>query len=262
MATIPTTIRPDGFETYTDAKKRLAHKVRLLRKGNRHQIRLATKLERCRKGNRCDSGACDYCVGAFRLRLYRNSLPIFAARSNWTRASVIPAGMLVPVGELANIDLRALASMIDKRLERSSLRHRIVFVGIDVSLNLQDNKILGWQFHLYILVEGENSVRLREAIKAAFPPELTAKVPYDFDEVNDPSNRITYLFKAIFKRRSRYATANGQARTKSLPLKGPKLRELVTFLDQYPIGERLILRGIRRNGSRLVIINKQPKPSK
>jgi hypothetical protein len=37
---------------------------------------------------------------------------------------------------------------------------------------------------------------------------------------------------------------------------GQTLRELLPFLDQYPIGARLILRGIRRNGSRLVIINK------
>src|ERR1035437_10081583 len=115
-----------------------------------------------------------------------------------------------------------------------------------------------------MLIEGENTLRLREAIKAAFPPppEPIAWVPYDFDEVNDPSNRITYLFKAIFKRRSRYTDANGRPRTKGLPLKGPELRELLPFLDQYPIPARLILRGIRRNGSRLVIINRQTKASK
>src|ERR1017187_4070014 len=170
----------------------------------------------------------------------------------------IPASFLIRVNELSNVNLSALASKIKKRLARSSLRNRLAFVGIDISLNLQDNEILGWQFHLYILIEGENTLRLQEAIKAAFPPppELTAPVPYKFDEVNDPSNRITYLFKAIFKRRSRYTDANGQARTKSLPLKNSDLRELLPFLDQYPIHARLILRGIRRNGSRLVIINK------
>jgi hypothetical protein len=50
--------------------------------------------------------------------------------------------------------------------------------------------------------------------------------------------------------------ANGRSRTKGLPLKDSDLRELLPFLDQHPIGARLILRGIRRNGSRLVIINK------
>ena len=111
--------------------------------------------------------------------------------------------------------------MIDKRLERSSLRRRIVMAGIDISLNLQDNNIIGWQLHLYMLIEGENTLRLREATKAAFPPEPTAPTPYDFDEVNDPSNCVTYLFKAIFKRRSRYTNANHQPEDQEPASKGP-----------------------------------------
>ena len=107
-----------------------------------------------------------------------------------------------------------------------------------------------------MLIEGENSLQLREAIKAAFPPEPTAPLPYKFDEVDDPSECVTYLFKAIFNRRSRYIDVNGHARTRKQSLKGPELRELLLWLDQYPIGARLILRGIRRVGSRLVIINK------
>jgi hypothetical protein len=174
----------------------------------------------------------------------------------------VPLGFLLPFGKLANVELKALGEMIDKRLERSSLRRRIVIAGIDISLNLQDNNIIGWQLHLYMLIEGENTLRLREAVKAAFPPERTAPIPYDFDEVNVPSNCVTYLFKAIFKRRSRYITANGRPTTKTQPLKGPELRELLQFLDQRPIGERLILRGIRRNGRTLVIIAKQRKVPK
>ena len=248
--------KPEGFETLAAAKKRCVKKSRILSVGNQLAQQLAEKLGRCQKHNPCNSGDCDFCLGNYRLRLYRQSLAIFAARPNWTRASVIPAGFLKEFDGLPNVNLSALASMIDKRLARSSLRKRLAFVGIDISLNLQDNEILGWQLHLYILIEGENTLRLQEAIKAAFPPEPTAKVPHKFDEVNDPSNRITYLFKAIFKRRSRYTDANGQARTKSLPLKGSDLRELLPFLDQHPIDARLILRGIRRNGSRLVIIKK------
>jgi len=256
MTTKPTTARPDGFETYAEAKKRLTHKNRVLRKGNRHQRRLAAKLERCRKDHRCGSGACDFCVGTFRACLYRNSLLIFASRPHWTRASVIPARMLIRPGELSNVDLHAIAAKMDKRLERSTLRNRLAFIGIDISFNLQDNKAVGWQLHLYMLIEGRNTLRLQEAIKAAFPSEPTAPAPYDFDEV-EPSSQITYLFKAMFNRRSRYTTAKGQAKTKNQALKGPNLRELLPFLDQYPIGERLILRGIRRNSSRLIIIDKQ-----
>jgi hypothetical protein len=252
---------PDGFETFADAKERRARKIRILSQGEKDQQRLAAQLKRCRKGSRCESGACDVCLRLYRLRLLRRTSPVLSSQLHWTRASVVPAGFLLLLGELMNAELKALGEMIDKRLERSSLRRRIVLAGIDISLNFQDNDVIGWQLHLYMLIEGENTLRLREAIKAAFPPELTAPTPYDFDEVNDPSNCVTYLFKAIFKRRSRYTSANGH-RTKSLPLKGPELRELLQFLDRQSVGERLILRGIRRNGRHLVIIKKQGKASK
>jgi hypothetical protein len=253
--------RPDRFETYADARERRTQKIRILSQGDKDQQRLATKLERCRKGCRCESAACNVCLRLYRLRLFRQTGPMLAARPHWTRASVVPAGFLLPLGELVNVELKALGEMIDKRLERSSLRRRIVLAGIDISLNLQDNNIIGWQLHLYTLIEGENKLRLREAIKAAFSPELTAPTPYDFDQVNDPSNCVTYLFKAIFKRRSRYTSANGH-RTKSLPLKSRELRELLEFLDHNRVGERLSFRGIRRNGRRLVIISKRQKVPK
>ena len=254
MTTISTIAPPDKFETFSEAKERRATKIRILHKGKRPARKLATKLGKCRKGQRCESGACDVCVGRERLKLYRETRPIFAAHSDWTRASVIPAGFLIPVGKLSTVDLKVIVARINKRLERSSLCNRIVIAGIDISLNLQDNVFVGWQLHLYMLIEGENTLRLQEAIKATFPPEPTAPIPHQFSSVSDPTKAITYLFKNIFNRRSRYTNANGQACTKRLPLKGSDLRELLPFLDQYPIGARLILRGIRRNGSRLIVI--------
>ena len=159
------------------------------------------------------------------------------------------------MGKLSTVNLKVIiVARINKRLERSSLCNRIVIAGIDISLNVQDNVLVGWQLHLYVLIEGKNTLRLQEAIKAAFPPEPTAPIPHLFSPVNDSSKAVTYLFKNIFNRRSRYTNAKGQARTKDLPLKASDLRELLPFLDQHPIGARLILRGIRRNGGRLVVI--------
>ena len=258
--TIPTT--PDGFETFAEAKERRAQKIQILGQGGKDQRRLADKLKRCRKGHRCRSGACDVCLRLYRLRLLRQGSRVLAQREHWTRASVVPAGLLFSPGKLTNAELRTLGKRIDKWLERSSLRRRIIIAGIDVSLNLQDNNTSGWQLHLYMLIEGENTLRLQEPIKAAFSPEPTAPIPYDFDEVDAPSNCVTYLFKSIFNRRSRYTTANGRSIVKKQRLKAPELRELLEFLDQRPIGARLILRGVRRNGSHLVIISKRQKVGK
>jgi hypothetical protein len=247
---------PEGFETVAEAKRRRAAKIRILANGTPEEQQLGVRLSQSGNKFRYKSGACDISVGLFRLWLYRRALPILSARPHWTRASVIPAGFLIPYGELTSVDLQAIAKVIDKRLERSSLRNRIIIIGIDISLNVQDNKIVGWQLHLYLLIEGEDSTPFREAIKAAFPPEPTADEPYKFKDVTDAESAITYLFKSIFNRRSCYRAANGRPRTSKQSLKGPDIRELMVFLDRFPIGARLILRGLRQNGKRLTLMKR------
>jgi hypothetical protein len=257
MPTTAATMIPRDFETYAEAKDRRAKKIRLLAQGNQHRQRLAAKLRQCRKANRCNSGACDICVGNFRLKLYRQTRSIFDSRPHWTRASVIPSGLLIQYAGLPKVDLIAIGKLIDKRLERSSLKKRLVMAGIDISLNLQDNDIIGWQLHLYLLIEGEDTLQLREAVKAAFPSEPTAPKPHEFRPVTNFAKAITYLFKSTFKRRSRYTNAKGQASTRDQPLKGPDLMQLLPFLDRHPICARLILRGIRRNGGTFSLVKRR-----
>ena len=116
MAIIPTSnIAPDGFETLAQARDRRAYKIAVLRGGNGQQQQLAAKLKRCRKGNRCNSGACDVCVRFFRLRLLRQLQPILESRPHWTRASVVTDDLLFAEGALANVDLNALKRKISKR---------------------------------------------------------------------------------------------------------------------------------------------------
>jgi hypothetical protein len=243
---------PDGFEALAEAQQRRRQRSRLLQRGNGADQHLGIKLANCRKGRRCGSEADPICIGKFRLWLYRQALPIFASRPHWTRASIVTAGVLIRYGQLHSFNLHAFVKRIAKRLERSSLRNRIMFCGVDVSLNLRNNVIIGWQFHLYVLIEGRSTTALHEALKAAFPPEPTAKAPYKFRLAADPESAITYLYKSMFCRRSEYTAPNGKRRTKIQPLKGPELRELLVFLDRYPIGTRLILRGLRRDGKHLI----------
>jgi hypothetical protein len=263
MSIIPTrNALPEGFETHVEAEERRACKIEVLGGGNKTQQQLAGKLQRCRKGNRCNSGACDVCTRLFRLRLLSQLQPILASRPHWTRASVVTADFLFAPGELADVDLDALRRKISKRFERWSLRNRIVIAGIDISLNLEDNEAVGWQLHLYMLVEGEHTPRLEEAVKATFRPETTARVPYHFTQVTGALRTVTYLYKAVFWRRSRYTLFERRPRTKNQPLKRPELRELLEFLGRYPVGARLILRGLRRDGRHLIVTPNQRKPTR
>ncbi len=261
MAIISPNTSPGGLETYQQAKDRRAYKIHVLSGGNGAQRRLAVKIKSCLKGNRCNCGACDVCARLFRVGLLRQLEPIIASRPHWTRASVVLADFLFAEGELANVDLKALRQKISKRFERWSLRNRIVIAGIDISFNIQDNDPVGWQLHLYMLIEGEHTLQLEEAVKATFPPEPTALVPYNFTQLSGKVKPVTYLYKGIFWRRSRYTILGRRPRTRNLPLKRPELRELLEFLGNYPVGARLILRGIRRNGRHLIATNNQQKPT-
>jgi hypothetical protein len=239
------------IESFKDAVKwRRIHRNKL-KLGNRLQRRLARNLKKCRHNHRCETEACRVCMREFRIS-WLEAIKIMVQRPHWTRCSIISKGLLVPYGQLAQFDVNQAVKRIRKRLERSDTRGRIVLGALDLSLNVANNVIVGWQWHLYLLVEGKNDAELQQTVKNAFRPEPTALAPYNFAEVADPLQVVTYAYKALFKRRAGYTTSQGNHRTKDQPLKGGDLRELLPLLAKYKVGARLILCGVRRNGQRLV----------
>jgi hypothetical protein len=145
-----------NFETFEDAVKwRKVHRKKL-KTATRRQRRAARPLMRCRGGLRCETEACRICMRQFRLWWAGEAVKIMLQRPNWTRCSVIAKDLLVPYRQLSTFDLTAAVKRIRKRLQRSAIHDRIVLGGVDVSLNLEKNKIIGWQFHLYLLIEGKN----------------------------------------------------------------------------------------------------------
>jgi hypothetical protein len=196
---------PSNFETYQTAKSRRKKRIRSLSRGGRELRSLIHKLGKCTKMLRCHSEIDPICLGNFRLRLYRGLKSIIQSRKHWMRVSVITKGLLFKRGTLQSADLPKLIKSLRKRLERSSLQDRMIIGGIDVSLNFGEDHVVGWQLHLYLLIEGsDDDVHLREAIKAAFPGEPTAVKPYDFTPMYEFGGAITYLYKTEFSRRITY----------------------------------------------------------
>jgi hypothetical protein len=251
---------PEDFETYAEAKQRRAHDIRVLRRGDWHRRRIAEKLSGCRKGQRCQNEACKICLGHFRRWLVSEATPILVSRPHRTCASVVTAGLLVRDDELHDLDLGKLVKRLRKRLERSSLADRMIIGGIDASLNFQNNVVTGYQFHLHLLIEGQDDLALREAIKSALPPEATAPEAYRFARLNNIPGAVSYAYKALFVRRSRFTDRGGVVRTKKQPLKGSELRALLSFLARYRVGARLILQGVRRNGDYLIDTSRMVRP--
>jgi len=242
------------FETFEDAvRRRKVHRKRL-KAATRRQRHAARPLMKCRNAHRCETEACRVCMREFRLWWLGEAVKIMVQRPNWTRCSIISKGLRVRYRGLSTFDLSSEIKRLRKRLERSALRGRVVLGALDVSLNLENNRIKGWQWHVYLIVEGANDETLQNAIKRAFPSDPKAFVPYDFEHINptDYLKVATYAYKALFKRRSGYKDSQGNHRTKDLPLKSRDLRRLLPFLAKHKVGARLILSGVRRNGQRLV----------
>ena len=196
---------------------------------------------------------------AFRTLWLGEAAKIIVQKPRWTRCSIISKGLQVRYGALSTFDLNSEIDRIRKRIQRSALRGRIVLGALDVSLNLEDNKVDGWQWHIYLIVEGKDNKVLRETIKSVFAAEPKALVPYDFQQI-DHSEYLkvaTYCYKALFKRRSGYADSQGNHQTRDLPLKSRDLRKLLPLLAKHKVGARLILSGVRRNGQRLVFTTKK-----
>src|SRR6266446_3923481 len=172
---------PQNFETHQDAVKRRRFDRNVLRGGGKRQRRVARRLRECQPRKRCRSEVCRVCVRTFRRQFLRAAAQVLRSRPDWTRASIITSGLAIPCGQLKGVDLSKEIKKVRKRLERSPyLRNRIVVGGLDISLNLQNSVIQHWQLHLYLLIEGKKTRKLKQAIKTAFPPEPTAPRPYRF----------------------------------------------------------------------------------
>jgi hypothetical protein len=247
------------IESFEDALERRRIHRRSLKRGRKRQRNVARALANCRRHHRCGTEACRVCMREFRLLWLGEAAKILVQKPRWTRCSIIAAGLQVRYGALSTFDLNSEIKRLRKRIQRSALRNRIVLGALDVSLNLEDNKIDGWQWHIYLIVEGEDTTALRETIKSTFPSEPKALVPYDFQQI-DHSEYLkvaTYCYKALFKRRSGYTDSRGNHQTKDLPLKSRDLKKLLPLLAKHKVGARLILSGVRRNGQRLLFTTKK-----
>lgn len=256
------TYLPAGFETLQTALARRDRLTSLLKKGGVPERRLARKLGECGRESPCNSGACPTCTREFRIGLLNEALPVIEAggprasssragqTKYWTSASVIPANYRCLLGELHSFDLATKVKSLATTIARSPLASGLVIGGFDISLNASNEEEPAWQLHLYLLVTGKPE-DLKGAIKETFKPEPTAERPYRCTLVYSPRGTLTYAYKAVFSRRSSYRW-EGRTFTRHLPLTADQQRELALFLDQGDAGGRLILSGLKRNGSKLV----------
>ena len=156
----------------------------------------------------------------------------------------------MPYGRLAPCDLTQVVARLRRQLERSSLGARIIVGSIDLSVAAKDQKLIGWQLFLRLLIEGKNGDRLQKAVQKAFPPEPKSLKPYLFKDVTDTYQALAHIYTIKCYRKAEYRQKKKNYGAK-LPLTGVDLKELLSFLAGYRVGTRLLLNGVDRNGGLL-----------
>lgn len=234
----------------SDAQARRQQQLRFLRSREKQYRQLADRLDSCANGQRCKSEADPVCVGLYWQKVCCAVSPVLGGKS-WTRALVVTAGLSKPYGRLGEFDLAAAVESVRERFGGSGLRDRIIIGAIDISLCLKNGKIIGWQLHLDLLIEGNDRPRLQKAIEAALPAEPKAPRPYVLANVTDPEKTLAVLYTSKVFRRSWHAVKR-KVGTARLPLTGGDLQQLLAFLGRYAIGARLVLNGLRWDRKLLV----------
>jgi hypothetical protein len=240
------------FETFAKAQDWRRIRAGLMAK---YAPTTAAKLHVCRKGQWCGSPACSVCWRAFR-RWFAGSvvtlLPLNNGDSTGYAVTAIPTWLSVAPGKLSSIDLRKAGDRLRKALERSSLRDMAIVGGWDFSFNEHSNRewAAHWQPHLY------DKAALKAELEDVFPPSQACPRPVKCTPLKNALSQATYAMKGAFFRRISFIDHKGHRNTRKRqppPLRPGQWRELLAYLDQLAMTDRMFLRNVRRRGGRLVL---------
>lgn len=245
-----------AFETRKQVCVRRQELIRALEGGDHAATKLARDLIKCADGEPCGSPMCPVCIRGLResfvlgvnmrVRELRRvcKFPISAF-------SAVLTSDKYRVGKLNRADL----TLINKRLQRQYQREGLplVFAGIDISLNEdgQRRKRPFWQLQAYGVVVGRDAEAVKQALKRRYPSDRSTPRPFRARECTNLSQAASYAIKPGFVRRVSYVDDQEGLNTRKVSLKRPEIRELATWLDQYPLSARYLLTGCRRSGGRM-----------
>ncbi|MES0871274.1 hypothetical protein [Pseudovibrio sp. SCP19] len=170
---------------------------------------------------------------------------------------VIPEHDPTKEGELDSFDMLKFIGASSKRISRSSIRNERLIAGVDFSFNYHENTPLGWKPHLYGIVITDDAKFVRKALKEVFPCHSQARRPVRTKLVSDGdwAKVLSYAYKnggSGFYAKSSYRTQSAVSGrdyqgSRKNRLTSSQRFELSSYLLQHNVGDRLLLRGLRRD---------------
>lgn len=249
-----------GFETSCQSQEWRNQRALMLTKGKNANPALAEKLQACRKGSRCGSLACPECWRGGR-RWETGAVMALLEKLGWSPGqgyafTAIPTWLACAPGHLETHDLHKTESRLRTALARSEIADLPIIGGWDFSFNEhgEGSWTPHWQPHLYLLLPtATNPELVKRSLESVLPRSEACPRPLKYRSIDDAVAAITYAFKGNFKRRISYFDKDDRLDSRQLPLRPEQERELLTYLDQLAMTDRMFLRNVRRRGGRLVM---------
>lgn len=242
-----------GMESKEDAEDNRRSLVRRLKNAKVTSPGI-DKLMNCNQSSPCYTEACPVCRRRFRQKLVRQCHRSDFSKGVFTRVSGVPVGLLWSSDTLQEVKLPCVIQRLRKQIERSGLSEFIIIGGLDISYNTFNNDEVGWQGHIYLLINTPYTHELRQLIRDCFKADPDVPRPFSITPVRQEGffKCLTYSYKNGFYSRSGYPDSRlkkddtPRKNTRSQGLKLKQDTELAAWLAEYPVGARLIMRNVHR----------------
>jgi hypothetical protein len=199
-----------GAPTPKDAEKRRLFCARRLRrfKLSSQALNVAARLDSCRPGKRCQSGACPECGRAFQRWFVHSTTALISGSNNSDH--LVSVSIVFPKARVAPCDITTLSmadsiAAVTQALEGSSDIDWMIG-AIDVSLNDDTQKGLQeeWQLQLYAIAMVKNRGALKSQLRIRFERTKDVSRPVQIKPCDGSARVISYAYKPEFVRRISY----------------------------------------------------------
>ena len=223
----------------------------LRRDGSAEALELAGRIDLCRRGRRCLSGACPACARAAQRVFVHACRNLFEDHGQeMVAVNAVCHWAAIDRGQLADHD--DLFEETRGRL-RSALADVAVRAvgGFDVSLNTHETDAFEpyWAPHVLIIAPTRRLLRLKRDFREWFPPGDDTPRPVRMSKFDGEARGFAYAVKPEFTRRislepRRFADGSRSTfGTRNKRIGGANRVELALALDRAGLDARLFMRG-------------------
>lgn len=235
--------RYKGEETFKQAKRENKTRIKSLLSGGKRANKLAHKLYRCRRKNRCNSPACAVCSRLQRRRHVRQVLRLFDDSKKKFFVTIIPTTWFVNARALRQFNPKLAKNGLRKQLERIGIRKPVIAGGLEATYKFKRRQIC---VHWHLVVDGASTEKIR-LLRRYYAEKRGLQIKKI--KTGQEGAVLSYSWK-----RKTYGTDTPGRKKKRPPSKVENA--LLRFLDRHSFQDLMFLRGLRFYGDRITRINK------